>query len=81
MQATTLNKEKVTYGVKFLVLAGIAAFFPFFAVQGLVGTIINAMFFISVAVLGIRGAVVLALVPSLVSISTGLLPVDPVPRF
>ncbi|HMB66218.1 MAG TPA: hypothetical protein VKO42_05055, partial [Patescibacteria group bacterium] len=59
----------------FLVLAGVVTFLPFvYHVQFVTGPIINAVFVLSLFLLGIRSAVVIALVPSLMALSGGLLP-------
>lgn len=59
---------------KFAVLLAAAIFAPFIRQQAITGTIVNSILFISAAFLGIRGAVLIALVPSIISLSTGLLP-------
>jgi len=53
----------------------IAILAPYFLNQFLTGTIINAMLFIAVVMVGIEYAFFLCLIPSLVSIYTGLLPI------
>lgn len=75
------NKENVLVQanyqalVNFLILAGVATFLPFvYHVQFVTGPIINAIFVLSLFLLGIRSAVVIALVPSLMALSGGLLP-------
>ncbi len=47
---------------------------PYFGNQLVTGSIINALLFISVSTMGIESAFLLCLVPSLISIYTGLLP-------
>lgn len=47
---------------------------PYFSNQLITGSIVNALFFISASVLGLESAFLLCLIPSLISIYTGLLP-------
>ncbi len=59
---------------KFVLLLSIAIIAPLIRQQAITGTIVNAVLFISAVFLGIRGAVLIALVPSIFSLSVGLLP-------
>jgi len=59
---------------KFALLLSIAVVAPLIRQQIVTGTIVNAVLFISVVSLGVRGAVLIALVPSIFSLSVGLLP-------
>lgn len=47
---------------------------PFFGNQFLTGSIVNALLFISATIMGVEYAILLCLIPSLVSIYTGFLP-------
>ncbi len=59
----------------FLGFAGIASILPFFIhIQWITGPIVNAMLIIVLFIVGIRSALVLCLVPSLMALSGGLLP-------
>lgn len=59
----------------FLVLAGAATILPFFIhAQLLTGPIINAIFVLALFLVGIRSALVICLIPSLMALSGGLLP-------
>lgn len=70
-----LEKIEVKVLVQFLVLSAIAIFLPFFIhLQPLTGPIINAIFILALFLVGIRAALVLALIPSLMALSGGLLP-------
>jgi len=55
----------------FVIIAVVA---PYFGNQLITGSIVNALLFISAAVLGLEYAFLLCLIPSLISIYTGLLP-------
>lgn len=60
---------------QFVALAGVAIFLPFVLhAQLITGPIINAIFVLALFLLGIRSAMVIALVPSLMALSGGLLP-------
>ncbi len=60
---------------KFLTLAGTATLLPFFIhIQWLTGPIINAILILTLFLVGIRSAIVVCLVPSLMALSGGLLP-------
>ena len=52
----------------------IAVTAPYFLNQLITGSIVNALLFISASVLGLESAFILCLIPSLISIYTGLLP-------
>ncbi|MDP3043755.1 MAG: iron hydrogenase [bacterium] len=76
-----LLKEKIIEQVnvraliQFLGLAGIATFLPFVVhVQWLTGPIVNAILILALFLAGIRSALTLCLIPSLMALSGGLLP-------
>ena len=75
------TKEKVLERVdvramaQFLTLAGVATALPFFIhVQWITGPIINAILILTLFIVGIRSALVICLIPSLIALSGGLLP-------
>ncbi|MDD5071502.1 MAG: ECF transporter S component [Patescibacteria group bacterium] len=60
---------------KFLGLAGVAALLPFFIhLQWITGPIINAILILILFLVGIRSALVVCLIPSLMALAGGLLP-------
>lgn len=70
-----LDYKKVA--VKSLVFCGfvaVAVAAPYFGNQLITGSVVNALLFISASVLGLEAAFLLCLIPSLISIYTGLLP-------
>jgi len=69
-----LRKQKILILAQFATLIGIATIAPLFGQQAITGPIINATLFISVMLLGVQGAVLIGLVPSLIALSVGLLP-------
>lgn len=69
--------ERVNTGAlaQFLALATVAMTLPFLVhLQWLTGPIVNAVLILALFLVGIRAALVLALVPSLMALSSGLLP-------
>ena len=59
----------------FLGLAGLTILIPFFIhLQWLTGPFVNAMLIITLFILGIRSALILCLIPSLMALSGGLIP-------
>lgn len=60
---------------QFLGLSGVATILPFFIhIQWITGPIINAIFILVLFLVGIRSALVVCLIPSLMALSGGLLP-------
>ena len=72
--ALSLNKKITLSLAQFIVLLLVVCFAPLIGNQIITGTIVNAALLMSVILLGMRGAVLLSLLPSLVSLSFGLLP-------
>jgi hypothetical protein len=67
-----LNAAKLT---QFMALAGTATLLPFYIhLQWVSGPIVNAILIITLFLVGIRSALVLCMVPSLMALSGGLLP-------
>lgn len=70
-----LAKVNVQSMTRFIALAGVAMFLPFFIhLQWISGPIINAILILILFLVGIRSAMVVALVPSLMALAGGLLP-------
>jgi len=75
LQEKALPQADYRSAVQFVVLAGITIFLPFVLhVQLITGPVINAIFILTLFLLGIRSAVIIALIPSLMALSGGLLP-------
>ncbi|MDO8668444.1 MAG: ECF transporter S component [bacterium] len=71
----TLEKVNVQSMTRFVALAGVAMFLPFFIhLQWISGPIVNALLILILFLVGIRSALVVALVPSLMALAGGLLP-------
>ncbi|MDA3839707.1 MAG: hypothetical protein PF572_01330 [Patescibacteria group bacterium] len=71
----TLSRVQVETLTKFLLISGLAIMIPFYVhIQWLTGPIVNALLILSLFLVGIRSAVFVALVPSVVALSVGLLP-------
>ena len=68
----TLRKEIIL--VQFAALTGVAVVAPLLGSQFVSGSIVNAVLFTTVILLGWRSAVLMATIPSLIALSVGLLP-------
>lgn len=73
-QVLSLNKKIALSLIQFFVLLLIVSFAPLINNQIITGTIVNASLLIAVVLLGMRGAILLCLLPSIVSLLFGLLP-------
>ncbi|KKQ60760.1 MAG: [Fe] hydrogenase, HymD subunit [Parcubacteria group bacterium GW2011_GWE2_38_18] len=75
LKEQTLDNVNVKSLTTFLGLSGVALALPFFVhLPLLTGPIINAIFILLLFLVGIRSALVVALIPSLMALSGGLLP-------
>jgi hypothetical protein len=78
--ATALTKAQSLVIAKFIALLGVATFLPMFLhLQWLTGPIINAILIIAVVIVGVREALLIALIPSSVALAYGLLPLPLAP--
>ena len=75
IQILTINREKIIALTQFAVLIGVATVAPLLGQQAITGPIVNATLFITTMFLGIRAGILVALVPSIIALSVGLLPV------
>ncbi|MFH1036778.1 MAG: iron hydrogenase [Patescibacteria group bacterium] len=73
-KAIPIGKEKIIAAVKFATLLAIVVLAPAIGQQAITGSIVNAVLFISAATLGVESAILIGLIPSLISLSVGLLP-------
>lgn len=70
-----MEAVNIGYLTRFLALSGIAIVLPFYIhTQAFTGPIINAIFVLALFAVGIRGALTICLIPSLMALSGGLLP-------
>ena len=69
-----LDKTKTIATVQFVALLSIATIAPLFHFQWVTGPIVNAMFLIAVVLLGTQSSIFLALLPSTIALSVGMLP-------
>ena len=72
----TLAKINTTYLIKFLIVLSVATGAPLlgFHSQWITGPIVNMALILSVFMVGIRGALLIGILPSTIALSTGLLP-------
>ncbi len=68
-----LRKEIIL--AQFAALTGVAVVAPLLGNQFISGSIVNAVLFVTVILLGWRSAILVATIPSLIALSTGLLPI------
>ncbi len=69
-----LNSEISGTFVKFIVLLAIVFFVPLSGNQLITGPLINAALFVSAFIFGVRGAIIIAVIPSIMALSTEILP-------
>ena len=70
-----MARVNVRATAQFLGLAGVAIFLPFVVhVQFITGSIVNAILILALFLVGVRSALVLCLIPSMMALSGGLLP-------
>lgn len=76
-----ISREKILTGInskellQFLTLFGLAILIPsFFHIQWITGPFINAIFILTLFLLGVKKALLIAIVPSLIALSSGTLP-------
>lgn len=75
LKEQTMARVNIRAIAQFLSLAGVATILPFFLhLQWVTGPIVNAILIIALFLVGIRSAVVICLLPSLMALSGGLLP-------
>ncbi|MDD4624771.1 MAG: iron hydrogenase [Candidatus Paceibacterota bacterium] len=72
-QILAIPKEKIAL-FYFSVLFGISIVLPLFHSQYVTGPMVNAVLFLSAVLSGSTGAMLIAMVPSVIALSTGLLP-------
>jgi len=71
----TMARVNVWAIAQFLGLAGVATLLPFFIhLQWITGPVINAILILILFLVGIRSALVVCLIPSLMALAGGLLP-------
>ena len=76
LQTITFYKINITYTVKFLILLTLATAAPLVGLhsQWLTGPIVNMALILAVYLLGIRGALLIGILPSTIALGSGLLP-------
>lgn len=74
-KSVSVKKEAIISLVNFIALVGVAVIVPMFHNQLATGPIINALLFIAAIMLGVEKALFICLIPSVVAMSVGLLPI------
>ncbi len=76
LKEKTFQQVKISSIIQFAGLASIAIFLPYAVpFQWIVGPIVNAVLILTLLKFGFRNAVVIAMIPSLMALSGGLLPI------
>ncbi len=69
-----MSRARVIVLAQFIVLLSAAVFAPLVHNQIITGSIVNATLFVSAALLGLEGAILIGLLPSLFALTAGTLP-------
>jgi hypothetical protein len=75
----TIKKEIILTLIQFASLIGVAMIAPLLKQQIITGSLVNATLFIATILFGIKGAILVGFLPSLISLSVGLLPLPLMP--
>jgi hypothetical protein len=70
----SLPKEQLVF-FQFSILMGLSIVLPLFHSQYITGPIVNAVLFLSAILIGSTGAMFIAMIPSVIALSSGLLPI------
>ncbi len=73
MKTKTLSID-LSSAIIFVALLSIASILPLFHNQIITGPLVNAVLFLAVILAGTQNAILIGLIPSIIAISTGLLP-------
>lgn len=71
--------KKVAVSMQFLGVVALAVLFPLFPLREITGPLVNALLFIAVVILGVRNALLICFLPSIMSVSVGILPIVALP--
>lgn len=69
-----LDRGNITTLTQSAVLIGMAVVLPLFHQQAITGPLVNAVLFVTTALLGIQTGIVVGLIPSVIALSVGTLP-------
>jgi hypothetical protein len=72
--STTIFNKIATNILVFVALAAVAIITPYSGNQFITGPLVNASLLLAVALLGVREALILGILPSCIALTTGLLP-------
>ncbi|MDD3711031.1 MAG: hypothetical protein PHP37_00265 [Patescibacteria group bacterium] len=74
-----INNEKVFILLQFLTLLSIATIAPMIGNQLITGSIVNAILFITVMLLGVRAGILISIIPSFVALFSGIISITLIP--
>jgi hypothetical protein len=76
LKEKTFEQVNVNFIAQFAGLASVAVFLPYLIhIQWITGPIVNAVLILTLLKFGFRNAVAIAMVPSIIALSSGLLPI------
>lgn len=78
-QALTINRSNIIASTKFIALIGVATIVPLFHQQLITGPIVNATLFVATIIIGTRAGILVGLIPSVIALPIGTLPVPLAP--
>lgn len=70
-----ISEKKIAVAIQLIVMVALASLLPLFPLQQITGPLVNALLYIAVVMLGVNNALLICFLPSVVAISTGLLPI------
>ena len=79
VKVLTIKKEIILILIQFAALIGVVMVAPLFKQQFITGSLVNAALFIATILFGVKGAILVGFLPSLISLSVGLLPLSLMP--
>ncbi len=69
-----ISEKRVATAVQLLIMVALAALFPLFPLQQITGPLVNALLFVATIMLGVRNALLICFLPSIMAYSVGTLP-------
>jgi riboflavin transporter len=74
MRTAVLDRNRILLATKFIAILILSILAPLFKLQFITGPIVNALLFVATITLGLYPAILIGILPSIFSLSVGLLP-------
>ncbi|PKM91338.1 iron hydrogenase [Candidatus Falkowbacteria bacterium HGW-Falkowbacteria-1] len=74
IKTLVIDNKKTVALFQFALLLGLVSIAPLFGKQLITGTIVNAILFTATILLGLRAGILIGIIPSLIALATGTLP-------